>query len=162
VNSTKLTKTSQIRENRESSTREPSHFQGIVIGLCFAMLRDGNLLMLKIKRSTNGKVGLTPSGRIETEDVAVLKRLFALEVVDNHPASLVPIAVLSSTEEAARNGVRHAFPENSHGWHPVANSLRNQSASGMLWPSKIRSSSCSQMRHNWRRSQNSSITEIWV
>ena len=38
--------------------------------------------MLKIKRSTNGKALFTLSGRIETEDIAELQRLFALEIVD--------------------------------------------------------------------------------
>ena len=35
--------------------------------------------MLKIQRSTNGKVVFTLSGRIEAEDVAELQRLFDLE-----------------------------------------------------------------------------------
>ena len=39
--------------------------------------------MLKIKRSINGKVLFTLSGRIETEDVAELQRLFALEITDH-------------------------------------------------------------------------------
>ena len=43
--------------------------------------------MLKIRRSANGKVVFTLSGRIEMEDVAELQRLFALETVD-HPLVL--------------------------------------------------------------------------
>jgi anti-anti-sigma regulatory factor len=36
--------------------------------------------MLKIKRSTNGKIVFTLSGRIEIEDVAELRRLLDLEL----------------------------------------------------------------------------------
>ena len=39
--------------------------------------------MLKIKRSANGAVVFTLSGRIEAEDVAELQRLFELETVDH-------------------------------------------------------------------------------
>lgn len=38
--------------------------------------------MLKIRRSANGDVVFTLSGRIEVEDIAELQRLFALETVD--------------------------------------------------------------------------------
>jgi len=38
--------------------------------------------MMKIKRSANGKIIFTLSGRIETQDVAELQRLLALETVD--------------------------------------------------------------------------------
>lgn len=38
--------------------------------------------MLKIRRSANGKIVFTLSGRIEIEDVAELQRLFALELSD--------------------------------------------------------------------------------
>ena len=41
-----------------------------------------NKTMLKIKRSTNGKIVFTLSGRIEIEDVAELQRLLALELAD--------------------------------------------------------------------------------
>src|SRR6202049_4446924 len=43
--------------------------------------------MLKIQRSANGKVVFTLSGRIETEDVVELQRLFDLETTD-HPIVL--------------------------------------------------------------------------
>jgi hypothetical protein len=39
----------------------------------------GKLSMLKIQRSSNGKVVFTLSGRIEAEDVTELRRLFELE-----------------------------------------------------------------------------------
>jgi ABC-type transporter Mla MlaB component len=42
--------------------------------------------MLKIKRSANGKVVFTLSGRIEIEDVAELQRLLALELPDRNLA----------------------------------------------------------------------------
>jgi anti-anti-sigma regulatory factor len=38
--------------------------------------------MLKIRRSANGKIVFTLSGRIELEDVAELQRLLALELAD--------------------------------------------------------------------------------
>jgi anti-anti-sigma regulatory factor len=38
--------------------------------------------MLKIKRSTNGRIVFTLSGRIEIEDVGELQRLLALELAD--------------------------------------------------------------------------------
>lgn len=40
--------------------------------------------MLKIRRSANGKVVFSLSGRIEAEDVTELQRLFALESVASH------------------------------------------------------------------------------
>ena len=40
--------------------------------------------MLKIQRSTNGKVVFTLSGRIECDDVAELQRLFDLELPGHH------------------------------------------------------------------------------
>ena len=40
--------------------------------------------MLKIQRSSNGKVVFSLSGRIEAEDVAELQRLFDLESIDQH------------------------------------------------------------------------------
>ena len=40
--------------------------------------------MLKIQRSSNGKVVLTLSGRIEAEDVTELQRLLGLEPVARH------------------------------------------------------------------------------
>ena len=40
--------------------------------------------MLKIRRSTNGKIVFTLSGRIEIEDVAELQRLLALELSDRN------------------------------------------------------------------------------
>ena len=42
--------------------------------------------MLKIKRSANGKIVFTLSGRIEIEDVAELQRLLALELSDHNLA----------------------------------------------------------------------------
>lgn len=42
--------------------------------------------MLKIRRSANGKIVFTLSGRIEIEDVAELQRLLALEVADHNLA----------------------------------------------------------------------------
>ena len=42
--------------------------------------------MLKIRRSANGKIVYTLSGRIEVEDVAELQRLFALELADRNLA----------------------------------------------------------------------------
>ena len=42
--------------------------------------------MLKIQRSTNGRVVFRLSGRIETEDVAELRRLIGLEKGDHHIA----------------------------------------------------------------------------
>jgi anti-anti-sigma regulatory factor len=42
--------------------------------------------MLKIRRSANGKVVFTLSGRIEIEDVAELQRLLALESPDRNLA----------------------------------------------------------------------------
>jgi anti-anti-sigma regulatory factor len=42
--------------------------------------------MLKIRRSANGKIVFTLSGRIEAEDVAELQRLFALELADRNLA----------------------------------------------------------------------------
>lgn len=42
--------------------------------------------MLKIRRSTNGKIVFTLSGRIEIEDVAELQRLLALESADRNLA----------------------------------------------------------------------------
>jgi hypothetical protein len=38
--------------------------------------------MLRIRRSANGKIVFTLSGRIEVEDVAELQRLLALELAD--------------------------------------------------------------------------------
>jgi hypothetical protein len=40
--------------------------------------------MLRIERSSNGNVIFTLSGRIETEGVDELRRLFGLEAVDHH------------------------------------------------------------------------------
>ena len=40
--------------------------------------------MLKIQRSSNGKVVLTLSGRIQAEDVTELQRLLGLEPVGRH------------------------------------------------------------------------------
>ena len=40
--------------------------------------------MLKIKRSVNGQVVFTLSGRMQMEDVAELQRLFALETIHHH------------------------------------------------------------------------------
>jgi len=40
--------------------------------------------MLKIRRSANGKIVFTLSGRIEIEDVAELQRLLALELADRN------------------------------------------------------------------------------
>ena len=40
--------------------------------------------MLRIERSSNGKVIFTLSGRIEPEGVNELQRLFGLETVDHH------------------------------------------------------------------------------
>ncbi len=42
--------------------------------------------MLKIKRSANGKIIFTLSGRIEIDDVAELQRLLALELSDHNLA----------------------------------------------------------------------------
>ncbi len=42
--------------------------------------------MLKIRRSANGKIVFTLSGRIEIEDVAELQRLLALELADRNLA----------------------------------------------------------------------------
>lgn len=42
--------------------------------------------MLKIRRSANGKIVFTLSGRIEIEDVAELQRLLALELSDRNLA----------------------------------------------------------------------------
>ena len=42
--------------------------------------------MLKIRRSTNGKIVFTLSGRIEIEDVAELQRLLASESADRNLA----------------------------------------------------------------------------
>jgi hypothetical protein len=42
--------------------------------------------MLKIQRKTNGGVIFTLSGRIETEDVGELRKLFELEGADSHIA----------------------------------------------------------------------------
>lgn len=42
--------------------------------------------MLKIKRTTNGRIVFTLSGRIEIEDVAELQRLLALELADHNLA----------------------------------------------------------------------------
>jgi len=42
--------------------------------------------MLKIRRSANGKIVFTLSGRIEIEDVAELQRLLALELGDRNVA----------------------------------------------------------------------------
>jgi anti-anti-sigma regulatory factor len=42
--------------------------------------------MLRIKRSANGKIVFTLSGRIEIEDVAELQRLLALELADRNLA----------------------------------------------------------------------------
>jgi len=42
--------------------------------------------MLKIKRSANGKIVFTLSGRIELDDVAELQRLLALELADHNLA----------------------------------------------------------------------------
>ncbi len=42
--------------------------------------------MLKIKRSANGKIVFTLSGRIEIDDVAELQRLLALELSDHNLA----------------------------------------------------------------------------
>jgi anti-anti-sigma regulatory factor len=42
--------------------------------------------MLKIRRSANGKIVFTLSGRIEIEDVAELQRLLALELSDHNLA----------------------------------------------------------------------------
>jgi anti-anti-sigma regulatory factor len=42
--------------------------------------------MLKIRRSANGKIVFTLSGRIEIEDVAELQRLLALELADHNLA----------------------------------------------------------------------------
>lgn len=41
-------------------------------------------VMLKIQRSTNGKVVFTLSGRIELEDVSELRQLLALETAGHH------------------------------------------------------------------------------
>ena len=40
--------------------------------------------MLRIERSVNGQIIFTLSGRIETEGVDELQRLFGLEAVDHH------------------------------------------------------------------------------
>jgi anti-anti-sigma regulatory factor len=40
--------------------------------------------MLRIERSSNGNVIFTLSGRIQTEGVDELQRLFGLETVDHH------------------------------------------------------------------------------
>jgi len=42
--------------------------------------------MLRIRRSANGKIVFTLSGRIEVEDVAELQRLLALELADRNLA----------------------------------------------------------------------------
>jgi anti-anti-sigma regulatory factor len=42
--------------------------------------------MLKIRRSANGKIVFTLSGRIEIEDVAELQRLLTLELSDRNLA----------------------------------------------------------------------------
>jgi hypothetical protein len=39
-----LTNTSQIRENRETITREPLCFHRLINGMCFAVFRVGNAL----------------------------------------------------------------------------------------------------------------------
>jgi len=39
-----LTKTSQFRENRETTNLEPLCFQGLMNGMCIAMFRVGNAL----------------------------------------------------------------------------------------------------------------------
>ena len=40
--------------------------------------------MLRIQRSTNGKIVFTLSGRIEAEYIEELQRLFSLETLDRH------------------------------------------------------------------------------
>ena len=64
----------------------------------------GKKAMLKIQRSANGKVVFTLSGRIETEDVVELQRLFDLETTD-HPIVLdlkdVTLADRDRLQEAA-------------------------------------------------------------
>jgi hypothetical protein len=74
-------KNSRIHEIREPWADEPLVFPWLTIGGQIALsLR----VMLKIQRSQNGKVVFTLSGRIEAEDVAELKRLFALERAEHH------------------------------------------------------------------------------
>lgn len=69
-------KNSRIRGPRELWFVEPSHFQWLTNGGRIAFPLN---VMLKIQRSQNGKVVFRLSGRIEAEDVAELRRLFALE-----------------------------------------------------------------------------------
>jgi hypothetical protein len=69
-------KNSRIREPREFWFVESSHFQWLTNGGRIAFPLN---VMLKIQRSQNGRVVFRLSGRIEAEDVAELRRLFALE-----------------------------------------------------------------------------------
>ena len=56
-------------------------FQSLTTGGQIAYPKEA---MLRIRRSANGKVVFTLSGRIEAEDIAELQRLFSLEPADCH------------------------------------------------------------------------------
>jgi hypothetical protein len=65
---------------------EAAIFQWLASGVQIAFICSARGVerntMLKIRRSTNGKIVFTLSGRIEIEDVAELQRLLALELSD--------------------------------------------------------------------------------
>jgi anti-anti-sigma regulatory factor len=58
--------------------------------------------MLKIRRTANGHVLFTLSGRIEAEDVAELKHLLSLETTDYHQVVLDLKDVTLVSQEAVR------------------------------------------------------------
>jgi len=58
--------------------------------------------MLKIRRTANGHVLFTLSGRIEVEDVAELKHLLSLETTDYHQVVLDLKDVTLVSPEAVR------------------------------------------------------------
>jgi anti-anti-sigma regulatory factor len=61
--------------------------------------------MLKIRRSANGKIVFTLSGRIELEDVAELQRLLALESADRNLA--LDLADVTLVDREAVNFLAH-------------------------------------------------------
>ena len=68
--------------------------------------------MLKIRRSANGKVVFSLSGRIEAEDVTELQRLFELESVASHlvldleDVTLVDRDAVNFLMRCEQNGIR--------------------------------------------------------
>ena|ERR1700688_2605319 len=68
--------------------------------------------MLKIRRSANGKVVFSLSGRIEAEDVTELQRLFELESVASHlvldleDVTLVDRDAVNFLMRSEQNGIR--------------------------------------------------------